>query len=71
MEIFLLSFSSFLIQITIKTNGTLVNWTGLKCKENVNNTIKIKQLSRNFLKITRSNEKSLGVAPLLINIHKS
>jgi len=47
-----------------------VNWTGLKCKENVNNRIKIKQLSRNLrnliqqkitrlaLKITRSLDQS-------------
>jgi len=57
-----------------------VNWIGLKCKENVNITIKIKQLSTGLeiyenpiqqkiigvvLKITRSGEKSLGMAPLL------
>jgi len=59
-------------------NWTL--WTGLKCKENVNNMIKIKQLSRNLrnliqqkitrllLKITRSSEKSLGVAPLHVPV---
>jgi len=44
MEIFLLSFSSFLIL----TNGALVN-----CEENVNNTTKVKQLSRN---LRRSNQ---------------
>jgi len=43
MEIFLLSFPSFL-------NAALVNWTGLKCKENVKSTSKIKQLSRNLQK---------------------